>query len=154
MSVYPLHRTNKCRTFTSYLRLVRDCGGAPGAVMPRREMGGGEVHYTINNKKGGRLAYQKVIGTTPNVLYIPGLNIKWYEKGFNYSFPFSGFMSGKDGEKAEHLESHCTSLGRTFVRYDPTCIGDWFLAISWQWKELCTEDPLVPTTRNWGPEGP
>ena len=33
-------------------------------------------------------------------------------------------MSGKDGEKAEHLESHCTSLGRTFVRYDPTCIGD------------------------------
>ena len=91
--------------------------------MPRREMGGGEVHYTIN-KKGGRLAYQKVIGTTPNVLYIPGLNIKSIEKGFNYCFPFSGFMSGKDGEKAEHLESHCTSLGRTFVRYDPTCIGD------------------------------
>ena len=32
-------------------------------------------------------------------------------------------MSGKDGEKAEHLRSQCTRLGRTFVRYDPTCIG-------------------------------
>jgi len=73
--------------------------------VPRREMGGGEVQYTTN-KNGGRLAYQKAIGTTPNVLYIPG------------------FMSGKDGEKAEHLQSHCTNLGRTFVRYDPTCIGD------------------------------
>jgi len=75
-------------------------------VVSRREMGGGrEVQYTVS-KNGGRLAYHKVSGTTPNVLYIPG------------------FMSGKDGEKAEHLKSHCTRLGRTFVRYDPTCMGD------------------------------
>jgi len=57
------------------------------------------------NKNGHKLAYEKVTGSAPNILYIPG------------------FMSGKDGEKAEHLRSHCTKLGRTFVRYDPTCIG-------------------------------
>ena len=93
-------------------------------MVSRREMGGGrEVQYTVS-KNGGRLAYHKVSGTTPNVLYIPGLNIQCIEDSFNYSSSFPGFMSGKDGEKAEHLKSHCTRLGRTFVRYDPTCMGD------------------------------
>ena len=71
MPLYPLHRIYRCRAFSSGLRLIRDCGGA---VVPRRDMGGGEVQYTTS-KNGGKLAFQKVIGTTPNVLYIPGLNI-------------------------------------------------------------------------------
>ena len=33
-------------------------------------------------------------------------------------------MSGKNGDKIAHLKNHCTSLGRTFVSYDPTSIGD------------------------------
>ena len=73
MSLHPLHSIRGCRSFTSRLRLVRNCGGA---LVSRREMGG-EVQYTVN-KNGGRLAYHKVSGTTPNVLYIPGLNIQYY----------------------------------------------------------------------------
>ena len=71
MPLSPLHRIYRCRALSSGFRLMVK---RVGAVVTRREMRGGEVQYTTN-KNGGRLAYQKAIGTTPNVLYIPGLNM-------------------------------------------------------------------------------
>lgn len=57
---------------------------------------------------GKKLAYEKVDGSSnlPTVMFVPG------------------FMSGKDGDKPKHLREYCMKKNYTFIRYDPTCIGD------------------------------
>jgi len=57
---------------------------------------------------GKKIAYEKVEGSPnlPTVMFVPG------------------FMSGKDGDKPKHLREYCIKQNYSFVRYDPTCIGD------------------------------
>jgi len=47
--------------------------------------------------------------------------------------------SGKDGQKAEHVKRWCQETGRSFVRYDPTCLGaspgDWSTVELQDWRD-------------------
>jgi len=55
------------------------------------------------------LAYEKLESSTkesPCIIYIPG------------------WMSGKDGDKAEFLRQHCLTKNYSYVRYDPSGIGE------------------------------
>jgi len=62
----------------------------------------------LDMPNGRKIAYEKVDGCAdmPTVMFIPG------------------FMSGKDGDKPRHLREYCIKKNYTFVRYDPSCIGD------------------------------
>jgi len=62
----------------------------------------------LDMPNGRKIAYEKVEGCAgmPTVMFIPG------------------FMSGKDGDKPRHLREYCIKKNYTFVRYDPSCIGD------------------------------
>jgi len=62
----------------------------------------------LDMPNGKKIAYEKVEGSAemPTVMFVPG------------------FMSGKDGDKPKHLRDYCIKKNYTFVRYDPTCIGD------------------------------
>jgi len=62
----------------------------------------------LDMPNGKKIAYEKVEGSAdmPTVMFVPG------------------FMSGKDGDKPRHLRDYCIKKNYTFVRYDPTCIGD------------------------------
>ena len=56
------------------------------------------MRYTVN-KNGGRLAYHKVSGTTPNVLYIPGFNIQYIEMVSIIVFLFQDLCLGRMGRR-------------------------------------------------------
>ena len=62
----------------------------------------------LDMPSGHRVAYEKVQGSVdrPTVVYVPG------------------FMKGKDEVMPMHLREYCVKQNYTFVRYDPTCIGD------------------------------
>jgi len=57
---------------------------------------------------GNKIAYEKLEGSVelPTVMFVPG------------------FMSGKDGDKPKHLREYCINKNYTYIRYDPTCIGE------------------------------
>lgn len=54
----------------------------------------------LDTPQGRRLAYHRIEGEQPGVVYIHGLN------------------SNMNGEKATALDSYCRSRGRSFVRFE------------------------------------
>lgn len=68
------------------------------------------LFHEIEDKKSGkvrRIAYKKINGPCPQgLIYIPG------------------FMSNKSGIKATTLQSFCLKYGFSYVRYDPSGLGE------------------------------
>jgi len=62
----------------------------------------------LDMPSGNKIAYEKVEGSAnmPTIVFVPG------------------FMTGKDEDMPMNIREYCMKHNLSFVRYDPTCIGD------------------------------
>lgn len=96
----------------------------------------GALPSTITRDDGATIAYHRTPGKSPGVVFL------------------TGFMSDMSGSKALHLEEHCKSQGRAFLRFDyqghgessgafeDGTIGSWAGDAVFALDELC-EGPQV-----------
>uniref|UniRef100_W5MAC0 Abhydrolase domain containing 10, depalmitoylase a n=1 Tax=Lepisosteus oculatus TaxID=7918 RepID=W5MAC0_LEPOC len=91
-------------------RLLRTGGHGGGGTAPSSSSAGGVRHKSsvqyLSRPDLPKLAYQKVKGKSPGVVYLPG------------------FASTMNGQKAVALEDFCKSLGHSYLRFDYTGCGE------------------------------
>ena len=87
-------------------------------------------YITLSETSKSYLAYDKLEGTEPGIVFLPGLK------------------SDMEGTKAMALKAHCEEKGRTFLRFDyfghgkssgkfeETTIKDWYSSLVIMFKEL------------------